>query len=290
MDANNGPRPTSSFYSVDGNGGFGDIPLRDLGVNNEAPGPVPVSNIDWTVFREKQKQDHKSWITIMILTAVAVFLGASVAVLGTLYGLEKSKSPQVLTNWETTTSTSIVTSTTSILPVTETTTTSLPPLTETATQTTTLPPLTTTLLQTTTTPMTSFVTETLPPITQTITENQTETEISLVTTIITTTLIFTTIETTTSLISTTKGVQDGQRCTVNYEYGGEDLHNLNGDYDLLMVDALGRAVGKGLDLDTDDYLAVAMRSVFECAVTDVLGFLSDSVSNFLNGNWNTLTT
>lgn len=253
MDANNNPRPTASFYSGDGDRSFTDVPLSDLGPNNEDPIPAS-TNVDWALFRAKQAQDKKNRITIISLIAMVAFLSATAAVLGALYGIARSQPPQVLT--KTTMSTSVVT-TTSILPVTETTTTSIPPITTTAIRT-----------------------RTLPPVTQTTTQNQTE--ISLVTTILTTTLFFTTVQTTTSLISSTKGAQDGQRCTVNYEYGGEDLHDLNDDYDLLMADALERAAGKGLDLGSEDYLTVAMRSVFECSVTDVLDLVDACKSGYVH--------
>lgn len=253
MDTNNNPRPTPSSSSVDGDQGFIDVPLEDLRPNNEEP--VPVSpNVDWALFRAKQIKDRKNRIAIISLIIIIAFLSATTAVLGALYGLAKSHPPQVLT--KTALSTSVVT-TTSILPVTETTTTSIPPVTQTTTQTTTL-----------------------PPVTQTTTQNQTE--ISPVTVIITTSLTFTTVQTTTSVVSSTKGPQDGQRCTVDYEYGGEDLHEINGDYDLLMVDALKRAVGRGLDLDSEDYLAVSMRSVFECSLTDVLELVEACKSGYVH--------
>lgn len=269
METNNAPRPPSSCYSFDGVPDFNNIPMRNLGANRENSASNIAANVDWTLFREKQRQDRKSRITIMILTGMVALLGILAAVLGTLYGIEKSQPPRV----EMKTTTSTMTLTSSVLPVTISTTTSLPPLTETTTQTTTF-------LQTTTTPMTSFVTETLPPVTQTTTQNLIE--ISLVTTIVTTTLVFTITETTALLISTTKGLQAGQRCTVNYEYGGEDLHNLNSDYDLLMVDALQRAIGKGLDLGTDDYQGVALKSIFECAVTDVLDLVEACKSGYVH--------
>lgn len=277
MDTNNNPRPTSSFYSGDGDQGLSEVPLRNLGPNSADPSPEP-RNVDWALFRAKQERDKKNRIAIISLIAMVAFLSATAAVLGTLYGLAKAQPPQVLT--KTAISTSIMT-TTSILPVTQTVTASLPPITETSIQTSTLPPLTTTLLQTTTTPLTLFSTETLPPVTQTTTQSQTE--ISLVTTIITTTFTFTTTQTTTPLTSSsTVGAQDPQRCTVNYEYGGEDLHDLDSDYDLLMLDALQRAVAKGLDISTGDSLTVAMRSVFECAVTDVLDLVEACKSGYVH--------
>ncbi|ROW03843.1 hypothetical protein VPNG_07283 [Cytospora leucostoma] len=264
MNTNKGQRPTSSFYSQDGELDFHDVPLANLGATHDDPRPVP--NTDWALFREKQRQHKKSRITILVLTAIVAFLGVGAGVLGTLYGMAKSHPPEVQT--KTMMSTLIATTTTTVPPVTETTTTSLPPLTETAIQVITFPQVTTTVLETTVSPLTLIITETLPPVTQTTTQDLTE--ISLVTTTITTTLIYTTVQTTTSLNSTTKGSYNGQRCTVDYAYGGENLHDLNNDYDLLMVDAVDRAVGNGLELGDDDVLEVAMKSIFQCVVTDVL--------------------
>lgn len=284
MTTTNNQRPIiSPFYSGEDDHAFNDVPLRDLRPNSEYPTSGRRS-LDWALYRAKQEQDSKNRRTIRVLIILMALLAAATAVIGTIYGIEKAQPPHVLTKTAIHVSTSTIT-TTRTQHVTETTTTSFPTKIETAIRTETLPPLTTTLLQTITTPLTVFHTETLPPITQTTTTTttQNQTETSLVTSIITTILNFTTTQTTTlSFTSSTTGPPNEQHCTVDYEYGGNELHRLNPDYDLLMIDALERAVGKGLDYGALDPLTVAMRSIFECVVTDVLELVDACRSGYVH--------
>lgn len=39
---------------------------------------------------------------------------------------------------------------------------------------------------------------------------------------------------------------------------------MNGDYDLAIVNALKNATSSGLSIDNDDYLTVALMSIFQC--------------------------
>ncbi|KAJ0117460.1 hypothetical protein J7T55_003876 [Diaporthe amygdali] len=117
-------------------------------------------------------------------------------------------------------------------------------------------PVTITTTKIATVPSTT-TTKTVPPATQTAVH--TVTEVSYVTTEFTKSSVLTTSVT----------------------YGGQELHDLNNDYDLLMVDALEFAVSNGLDLGGDEYMDVAMRSIFLCSSSDsielVEAFIADSV-------------
>ncbi|KAI7774890.1 hypothetical protein LA080_007715 [Diaporthe eres] len=90
-------------------------------------------------------------------------------------------------------------------------------------------------------------------------------EVSRITTEITKTSAFTTTDTTSITVTPTKDPHDGRRCGNNLLYGGQELHDLNSDYDLLLVDAIQEALDNGMDIGNAQVLEVAKKSVFLCS-------------------------
>lgn len=121
-------------------------------------------------------------------------------------------------------------------------------------------------------------TQTLPPVTQTTVT--TETEVSRITTEITKTSALTTTDTTRITVTPTKDPHDGKRCDSTQQYGGQELHDINSDYDLLLVDAIQEAVDDGMDIGDDSVLEVAQRSVFLCSGSHSIGLVEACHSGF----------
>lgn len=185
-------------------------------------------------------------MTMIILAVLAFVFAIAAVVLGALYGIcvKSSQTPQT---------SNIVT---------------VSPSTVTNTKTSSA--------------LVSTKTQTLPPLTQTVIH--TETEISHITTELTMTSVLTTTDTTSITVTATKDPNGGQRCAMNQEYGGQDLHHLNDDYDLLMVDALQAAVSNGLDIGGSEYTDVAMRSIFLCSSGDSLELVDACESGLDRGD------
>lgn len=215
---------------------------------------IPLRNLnrtqqtEWPVYQAMQTEGRRKWMTIIILAILAFILAASTATLGALLSkCEHSlQTPQ---------------NDTSQTPGNDTAST---PVTITTTKIATVPSTTTT--------------KTVPPATQTAV--YTVTEVSYVTTEFTKSSVLTTSVT----VSQTKDPHDGQRCTNNQKYGGQELHDLNNDYDLLMVDALEFAVSNGLDLGGDEYMDVAMRSIFLCSSSDSIELVEACESGYDHGD------
>jgi hypothetical protein len=122
---------------------------------------------------------------------------------------------------------------------------------------------------------TSTRTQTLPPVTQTTTHN--ETKISHKTTVATKTSVLTSTDTTSITVTQSS---EPKRCNNNQEYGGQELHDINGDYDLLLVDAIQNAASKGLDIRGVDVLDVAVKSVFRCTNSPLIELVEACKSGF----------
>ncbi|KAL1870716.1 hypothetical protein Daus18300_005036 [Diaporthe australafricana] len=211
---------------------------------------IPLHNLnhpqqtEWPVYQAMQTEGRKKWMTIIILAALAFMFGLATVVLGVLYGIcvRSSQTPQTSNNVTVSASTVINTKT-------------LPALISTNTQT-------------------------LPPVTQTVIH--TETDVSSVTTELTMTSVLTTTATTriTTTATTSKDSNDGRRCITDQEIGGQELHDLNDDYDLLMVDALKAAVSNGLKYGYSEYMTVVMRTIFLCSSGDTIEFVEACHSGY----------
>jgi hypothetical protein len=118
-------------------------------------------------------------------------------------------------------------------------------------------------------------TQTLPPLTQTTVH--TETVVSHTITEITKTSVFTTTDITSITVTQSS---EPKRCNNNQQYGGQELHDINGDYDLLLVDAVQNAVSHGLDIGGAEVLDVAVRSVFRCTSSPSIEFVEACESGF----------
>ena len=118
-------------------------------------------------------------------------------------------------------------------------------------------------------------TQTLPPLTQTTVH--TETVVSHTITEITKTSVFTTTDITSITVTQSS---EPKRCNNNQQYGGQELHDINGDYDLLLVDAVQNAVSHGLDIGGAEVLDVAVRSVFRCTSSPAIELVEACESGF----------
>lgn len=248
----------SSMYSLptrdDNPHNFENIPLRDLNQPPESQPRQEQLQPDQTqqnqqAEHEKTKKKYKKYkcTTYGLGVLSAIFL-IGITVLGVLYNNSK-ETPQTSKNG--TVSTSIVTTTTSISGKVSTSTLTLPP-----------------------------VTQTLPPVTQTSVTTSTETEVSSITSEITKTSASTITDTTSIIVTPTKDPHDGKRCDNNKQYGGQELHDLNGDYDLLLVDAVQEAVDGGMDIGGAQVLDVAHRSVFLCSGSHSIELVDACESGF----------
>lgn len=224
-----------------------NIPLTNL--NQPAQNQPPEYQVPQkqTAEHEKMKKKCKTYkCTIYGLLVLLSLTFIPIIVLGVLYG-KSNETPQTPENG--TVFTSMVT-----------TTTSIPGKASTSTQT--LPP----------------VTQTLPPVTHTAVT--TETETSHITTEITQTSALTTTDTTSITVTPTKDPHDGKRCDSNQQYGGQEIHDINSDYDLLLVDAIQEAVDSGMDIGDAPVLEVAQRSVFMCSGSHSIDLVEACESGF----------
>lgn len=217
----------SSFYSQ---------PRRDDDTHDYDNIPLRDFNQPQQIQRTEHEETKKKTIkwkaaTYCLLPSLLVSFTLA-AIFMPLFIIQKNKSPEITKNG--TVFTSIVTTTTSIPGKASTNTQTLPP-----------------------------VTHTLPPVTQTTV--QTQTEVSRITTEITKTSAWTTTDTASITVTPTKDPHDGKRCVNNQMYGGQELHDINGDYDLLLVDAVQGAVDNGMDIGDAQVLEVAQKSVFLCS-------------------------
>lgn len=108
----------------------------------------------------------------------------------------------------------------------------------------------------------STSTQPSPPVTQTAV--RTETEVSYITTEITKTSVLTTTDATRITVKPTTSPPAGKRCNNSQQYGGQELHDINSDYDLLLAAIIQDAVNNGLDIGGAQVLDVGKRSVFLC--------------------------
>lgn len=69
-------------------------------------------------------------------------------------------------------------------------------------------------------------------------------------------------------------------CNNHQQYGGQELHDINSDYDLLLIDAINYAVRKGLNVGEETWLDVALRSVFQCTDSPSIEFVDACQSTF----------
>lgn len=105
--------------------------------------------------------------------------------------------------------------------------------------------------------------------TQTVTTTR-KAKTSLVTAIITTTLFLTSTQTTSELASTSMSPSVKPRCIPPGLYGGEELHQLSSDYDVLLTSNLEYAARHGVDIGGQDPFFVALRSIFTCVAKEDL--------------------
>lgn len=220
--------------------------------NDNMPGfePIPlrdfnqVQETEWREKEEKKKKKHRKYKCSAYALGALVVL---IAIPATVLGVVLGKSKELAqTPTNGTESTSIVTTTTSI------------------------PGKVSTSIQT------------LPPVTQTTA--QTETEVSQITTEVTKSSFLTTTDTTSITVTPTKDPHDGKRCNINEQYGGQELHDINSDYDLLLVDAVQEAVGQGMDIGGASVLEVSERSVFLCSGSHSVELLEACESGFERGD------
>lgn len=216
---------------------YESIQLRDLRqpqqnepLQNQPP-QYQMQQTQSAAFEETRKKCKKYRIFTYGLGALLGVAFITLLVLGLLYGKSK-QAPQSPGNG--TVFTSVVTTTTSIPGKASTSTQTLPALTQ-----------------------------TLPPVTQTTVT--TETEVSHITGRATKTSVLTTTDTTRITVTPTKDPHDGNRCSTNQQYGGHELHDINDDYDLLLVDAVQESVDSGMYIGDAEVLEVADRSVFMCS-------------------------
>lgn len=227
---------------------YENIPLRDF---NQPQQNQPQQNQPQQIQRIEHEETKKKSIKWKIATYC---LGPSFLISLTLATVfiplfisEKNKSPPTTKN--DTLFTSTITTTTSIRGKASTSTQTLPP-----------------------------VTQTLTPVTQTTV--QTQTEVSRITTEITKTSALTTTDTTSITVTPTKDPHDGRRCGNNLLYGGQELHDINSDYDLLLVDAVQEALDNGMDIGNAQVLEVAKKSVFLCSGSHSIELLEACESGF----------
>lgn len=218
---------------------YDNIPLRDFSHPQQSQQEQSQQHQNQSIEHEGTKKKCKKykWSIYGLVCLLASALIA-IVVLGALYSHSKATS-QIPKNG--TVYTSFFTTTTSIPGKALASTQTLPPVTH------TLPP----------------ETQTLPPITQTTLV--TKTEVSHVTTEFTKTSVSTATDTKKITVTPTKDPHDGKRCNNNQHYGGSELHDINSDYDLLLVDAIQEAVDKGMDIGDAQVLDVALRSIFTCS-------------------------
>lgn len=217
------------------------IELQDLGrgprLNNvllDQPNPLAIGA---EVFRAKESHRRRSWATILALAILVCVLLITTTTLGVLYGTTQMVGPPG-------TSTNII-----ISPVTQTTT-SLTTTTVVSTQPTT-------------------ETETSTTISTETTRRSAKTTTASVTTIVTTTLYIIATQTTSETASTTMSAPMSSRCIPQGLYGGDELHLINGDYDVDIDNAIWRATNSSLiDIGQDDPFAVALRSIYQCVSED----------------------
>lgn len=117
-------------------------------------------------------------------------------------------------------------------------------------------------------PTTETVTSTVVS-TQAVTTTR-KAKTSLVTAIITTTLYFTSTQTTSDLTFTSISPSIKPRCIPPGLYGGEELHQVSSDYDILLAGNLEYAASHGLDIGSQDMFSVALRSIFTCVAKENL--------------------
>lgn len=192
------------------------------------------------VYRDNQAQNRRSRRWIVIFVSVVALLGVSAIVLGVRCAPWPPAEPLGLQNFTTTmfTTESITRYSTKFR-------------TETSTR-----------IQPTTVTVTSIVVSTQAVTTTRMAKT------SLVTAIIATTLYLTPTQTTSELTSTTASSLSKPRCIPPGLYGGEELHQVSSDYDILLAGNLEYAASHGLDIGSQDMLSVALRSIFTCVARE----------------------
>lgn len=215
-----------------------DIELQDLGGgpgSSRVPlGPLNPLEFGAEVFRAKEWHRRRNSRTILILSILVALLLAATTTMSVLYYTQVAKPPEI-----------------HILTTTAFATQLVPSLATT----------TATLTQPTTVTSTSVTTET----------TRRKAKTTSVTTIITTTLYITTTQPSSSaVISSSSPPPIDKYCIPQGLYGGEELHEINGDYDFVIVNALKNATSSGLSIDNEDYLTVALISIFQCIFEDNL--------------------
>ncbi|KAJ4393430.1 hypothetical protein N0V93_002640 [Gnomoniopsis smithogilvyi] len=115
----------------------------------------------------------------------------------------------------------------------------------------------------------------IQPTIETVISTQTDTttqraKASSVTAFITTTLYLTSTQTTNVPVSSTITPSLAARCIPPGLYGGEELHLLSSDYDIIIASSLYYATSQGLDIGNEDLFLEALRSIFTCVAEDDL--------------------
>lgn len=242
----------NSVYSIpkrnDNMHDYEDIPLRDFNQPQQnQPQQIQPQQIQRIEHEETKKSIEWKWKTATYCLGPSFLVSLIIAAIFIpLFIIEKNKSPGIT---KTGTVSTIIT-----------TTTSIPGKASTSTQTL------------------SAVTHTLPPMTQTTI--QTQTEVSHITTEITKTSALTITDTTSITVTPTKDPHDGKRCNNKQLYGGQELHDINSDYDLLLVDAVQEAVDNGMDIGDAQVLEVAEKSVFLCSGSHSIELVEACESGF----------
>lgn len=194
------------------------------------------------VYRDNHAQIRRNRRWIMILVGMVALLGVSVIVLGVRYVPWPPAQPLALQNVTTTAYT------------TESLTNYL----------TKSRPETSMSIRPTTLTVTSTVVST-----QAVTTTR-KAKTSPVTAIVTTTLYLTSTQTTSELTYTTTSSSFKPRCIPPGLYGGEELHQVSSDYDVLLASNLEYAASHGLDIGSQDVFSVALRSIFTCVAREDL--------------------
>lgn len=224
-----------------------DIELQDLGSNGGADSrPVPLDRSDplsigTEVNRSEQAQHQRDCRRILVLSSLAAVLVTASAVLGFLYISQLTQPPDIQN-----------------LTITASTT-------ESFTEFRTKPRTTTAIILQ---PTTETVISTL--VTTQIETTTRKARTSSVTTLVTTTIYLTSTQTTSTSASSSRKTSLSPRCIPPALYGGEELHQLSVDYDILIASTLALAASQGLDIGGQDPLLVSLRSIFTCVAEEDL--------------------
>ncbi|PSR97454.1 hypothetical protein BD289DRAFT_503707 [Coniella lustricola] len=246
-----------------------EMELKDSDYGRRSPRrdqPDPLER-STEIFRAKEAQHRRDCRIILVILSFTVLSLVLALILGTLYILRVSAPSPV----GTITATAWTTLWTASISTTTTTAVSTQPTTETVTST-------------------SLSVSTTTSTNPTRRPRQTQ----LVTAVSTITLSITTISASTSLTTLSTGSttppSTARYCVPGGEYGGLDLHELNGGYDAELAWQIRYAVLKGLNIGNEDFLMVGLRSVFECVNAESVSLISPCRDRFTQGTSGNLPT